>query len=147
MHLKISSRGRYALRFMIDLAQHSTGEVVTLKDVSSRQEISIKYLEQIVTLLNRGGLIRSVRGNQGGYLLTRTPSEYTVGDILRIVEGDLFPVACMEDQPNQCHRYPHCKTIKFWEGLYQTVNTYVDSVTLEDLADECASDGCWFYSI
>lgn len=145
--MKISSRGRYALRFMIDLAQNENGSAVTLKDVSQRQEISIKYLEQIVTLLNRGGLIRSVRGNQGGYLLTRDPKEYTVGDILRTVEGDLFPVACMQDQPNQCARYPICKTIKFWEGLYQTVNNYVDSVTLSDLSEQPCGEEGWAYSI
>ncbi|HNW87117.1 MAG TPA: Rrf2 family transcriptional regulator [Candidatus Limiplasma sp.] len=145
--MKISSRGRYALRFMIDLAQHGNGEAVTLKEVSKRQEISIKYLEQIVTLLNRGGLIRSVRGNQGGYLLTREAKDYTVGDILRIVEGDLFPVACMEEQPNQCTRYPICKTIKFWEGLYGVINRYVDSVTLEDLAAQPEEDNGWSYSI
>jgi len=132
---------------MIDLAQHGNGEAVTLKEVSKRQEISIKYLEQIVTLLNRGGLIRSVRGNQGGYLLTREAKDYTVGDILRIVEGDLFPVACMEEQPNQCTRYPICKTIKFWEGLYGVINRYVDSVTLEDLAAQPEEDNGWSYSI
>lgn len=145
--MKISSRGRYALRFMIDLAQHSTGEAVTLKEVSQRQEISIKYLEQIVTLLNRGGLIRSIRGNQGGYLLAREPKDYTIGEILRIVEGDLYPVACMEDQPNQCPRYGICKTIKFWEGLYKSVNDYVNSVSLEDLAEQTEDDNCWSYSI
>ena len=145
--MKISSRGRYALRFMIDLAQHENGEAVRLKEVSQRQEISVKYLEQIVTLLNRGGLIRSVRGNQGGYLLTREAGNYTIGDILRVVEGDLFPVACMENEPNNCPRYPICKTIRFWDGLYKAVNDYVDSVTLADIADEEADDGSWAYSI
>lgn len=145
--MKISSRGRYALRFMIDLAQHSTGEALTLKEVSQRQEISIKYLEQIVTLLNRGGLIRSIRGNQGGYLLVRDPKDYTIGEILRVVEGDLYPVACMEDQPNQCPRYAICKTIKFWEGLYKSVNDYVNSVSLEELAEQSEDENCWSYSI
>lgn len=145
--MKISSRGRYALRFMIDLAQHGNGEAVTLKEVSQRQEISIKYLEQIVTLLNRGGLIRSVRGNQGGYLLTREPKEYSVGEILRIVEGDLFPVACMEEQPNQCPRYSACETIRFWEGLYKVVNDYVDGVTLEELAEQSVDANAWSYTI
>ena len=145
--MKISSRGRYALRFMIDLAQHSSGEAVTLKEVSQRQEISIKYLEQIVTLLNRGGLIHSVRGNQGGYLLAREPKDYTIGDILRVVEGDLFPVACMENEPNQCPRFAICKTIRFWNGLYKTVNDYVDSVTLDELAEEEPADAGWAYTI
>lgn len=145
--MKISSRGRYALRFMIDLAQHAVGEAITLKDVSQRQEISVKYLEQIVTLLNRGGLIRSVRGNQGGYLLARDPADYTVGDILRVVEGDLLPVSCMENQPNLCPRREICKTLRFWEGLYQTVNQYVDSVTLAQIADDPACESEWVYSI
>lgn len=145
--MKISSRGRYALRFMIDLAQHSSGEAVTLKEVSQRQEISVKYLEQIVTLLNRGGLIRSVRGNQGGYLLAKEASDYTVGEILRIVEGDLFPVTCMENHPNHCPRYTTCKTIGFWEGLYKVVNDYVDGVTLEELAASPEEDAGWDYSI
>jgi len=145
--MKISTRGRYALRFMIDLAQHQNGDAVTLKDISHRQEISVKYLEQIVTLLNRGGLIRSVRGNQGGYLLAREAKAYTIGDILRVVEGDLFPVACMENDPNQCGRYPICKTIRFWNGLYKTVNDYVDSVTLDELAEEEPADAGWAYTI
>lgn len=145
--MKISTRGRYALRFMIDLAQHYGGEAVTLKEVSQRQEISVKYLEQIVTLLNRGGLIRSVRGNQGGYLLAREPARYTVGEILRIAEGDLFPVTCMEDQPNQCPRYSICKTVHFWEGLYQVINDYVDSHTLSDLAEETSEQDAGCYSI
>ena len=145
--MKISTRGRYALRFMIDLAQHQNGDAVTLKDISQRQAISVKYLEQIVTLLNRGGLIHSVRGNQGGYLLARDAKAYTIGDILRVVEGDLFPVACMENDPNQCCRYPICKTIRFWNGLYQTVNDYVDSVTLDELAEEESPDAGWAYTI
>ena len=135
------------MRFMIDLAQHNHGEAVTLKEISQRQEISIKYLEQIVTLLNRGGLIRSVRGNQGGYLLARDAKEYTVGDILRIVEGDLFPVACMENHPNQCERYPACRTIGFWEGLYKVIDSYVNSVTLQDLADQDQEEDGFNYSI
>jgi len=145
--MKISTRGRYALRLMIDLAQHIGTGAVTLKEVSGRQEISVKYLEQIVTLLSRGGLIRSVRGNQGGYLLTREPENYTVGEILRVAEGDLYPVACMEEQPNRCERYFNCKTIKFWEGLYQVIDNYVNAATLKDLADESQPDDFWCYSI
>ena len=145
--MKISTRGRYALRFMIDLAQHFGGEAVTLKEVSQRQDISVKYLEQIVTLLNRGGLIRSVRGNQGGYLLSREPERYTVGEILRIAEGELYPVSCMEDQPNQCARYPECRTVHFWEGLYRVINDYVDSKTLWDLAEEETEPDAGSYSI
>lgn len=145
--MKISTRGRYALRFMIDLALHNNGEPVTLKQVSERQEISIKYLEQIVTLLNRGGMIRSLRGNQGGYLLSREPNDYTIGEILRIAEGDLYPVACMQASPNQCESYNTCKTIRFWEGLYQAIDNYMNAFTLEDLAQEEQPADSWCYSI
>ena len=145
--MKISSRGRYALRLMIDLAQHDNGAAVTLKEISQRQAISIKYLEQIVTLLHRSSLIRSIRGNQGGYLLTRPPTDYTVGEILRAVEGDLFPVACMQESPNHCERFHECRTIHFWEGLYHVVNQYVDSVTLQDLAEQSADSNTWTYTI
>lgn len=145
--MKISTRGRYALRFMIDLAQHNGGEAVTLKEVSQRQEISVKYLEQIVTLLNRGGLIRSLRGNQGGYLLARDPERYTIGEILRIAEGNLYPVACMEEMPNQCPRYAGCQTVRFWEGLYRVISQYVDSFTLQDLARDSAAESADCYTI
>ena len=145
--MKISTRGRYALRFMIDLAQHGGGEAVSLKDVSARQQISTKYLEQIATMLHRGGLIRSVRGNQGGYLLTRAPKDYTVGEILRVSEGDLYPVACMGESPKRCERYASCKTIRFWEGLYSVIDGYVNAASLEDLADETAELDNWCYSI
>lgn len=132
--MKISTKGRYALRFMIDLAQNSCGECVSLKDISRRQGISVKYLEQIVTILVKGGLIRSIRGNQGGYLLAKDPSQYTVGDILRFVEGNLAPVACLDNPLNLCPKKDVCPTIGFWEGLQEVVNKYVDSYTLEDLA-------------
>ncbi|NLI21086.1 MAG: Rrf2 family transcriptional regulator [Clostridiales bacterium] len=145
--MKISSRGRYALRFMIDLAQHRQVDAVTLREVSQRQEISTKYLEQIVTLLNRSGLIRSVRGNQGGYLLARDPKAYTAGDILRAVEGELLPVACLENNPNLCRRHDACNTLRFWEGLYHVVNQYVDGITLQEMADQCDAKTEWSYSI
>ncbi|MBE5808267.1 MAG: Rrf2 family transcriptional regulator [Clostridiales bacterium] len=131
----ISTRGRYALRFMIDLAEHNNGEAVTLRAVSQRQDISVKYLEQIVTLLNRAGLIRSIRGNQGGYVLARAPEEYTAGTILNAVEGTLSPVTCIEQGAETCQRYPICKTVRFWEGLDRVIRDYVDSMTLKDLAE------------
>lgn len=145
--MKISTRGRYALRLMMDLAQHGDAGVVTLKETSQRQEISIKYLEQIVTLSNRGGLIRSVGGNQRGYLLTREPQNYSVGEILRTAEGDLYPVACMEEQPNRCEQYFNCKTIKFWEGLYKVVDDYINGATVQYLTDENVDEDFWCYSI
>ncbi len=131
--MKISTKGRYALRLMIDLAQHNVGEYIPLKDISVRQQISAKYLEQIVVQLARAGFVKSTRGAQGGYQLAKMPSEYTVGDILRITEGSLAPVACLEHEPLDCERSADCVTLDFWRGLYDVINKYVDGVTLEDL--------------
>lgn len=140
--MKISSKGRYALRMMIDIAQHNTGEWITIKDISERQGISVKYLEQIVTNLTKTGLLLSSRGPQGGYMLAKAPDKYTVGQILRVIEGNLAPVACLDNEVNQCERRSICPTIHFWEGLYDVINKYVDSVTLQDLATAyCADDG------
>ena len=133
--MKISTKGRYAVRMMLDLALHNTGEYISLKDISRRQEITVKYLEQIVTALTKNGFLRSQRGNNGGYRLARAPKEYTVGDILRATEGNLVPVACMEDEPNQCGRSAECVMLPFWEGLAKVINDYTDAVTLEDLAE------------
>lgn len=131
--MKISTKGRYSLRLMLDLAQHNTGEYISLKEISARQDISVKYLEQIVSNLTRTGYLKSIRGAQGGYKLAKAPAEYIIGDILRNTEGLIVPVACLEDAPNQCPRYKQCNTIKFWEGLNQTINQYIDQFTLEDL--------------
>ena len=131
--MKISTKGRYALRLMIDLAQHDAGEYISLKEISGRQEISVKYLEQIVILLAKAGFLRSVRGPQGGYKLAKPPQEYKVGDILRLTEGSLAPVACLEHEPTECARYGECPTIAFWQGLAKVVNNYVDGITLQDL--------------
>lgn len=135
-NVKISTKGRYALRVMLDLALHDTGEFISLKDVSARQGITVKYLEQIMTVLTRAGYVRSQRGNNGGYRLAKDPAEYTAGDILRVMEGSLAPVACLEDVPNQCPRAESCPTLPFWEGLADEINTYVDSVTLQNLKDQ-----------
>lgn len=132
--MKISTKGRYALRLMIDLAQHDTDSYIALKEVAVRQNISIKYLEQIITVLCKSGFLKSLRGSQGGYKLSRSPQEYTTGEILRAIEGDLVPVACLQDEVNQCERSDICETIGFWNGLYDVINKYVDSVTLYDLA-------------
>ena len=118
---------------MIDLAQHDAGGYIPLRDISRRQEISAKYLEQIVVQLSRAGFVTSTRGAQGGYQLARHPSEYTVGDILRITEGSLAPVACLEHEPIDCARANECIMLDFWRGLYDVINQYVDSVTLEEL--------------
>lgn len=133
--MKISTKGRYALRLMIDLAQHDAAGYIPLRDISKRQEVSAKYLEQIVVQLSRAGLVTSTRGAQGGYQLARHPSEYTVGEILRITEGSLAPVACLAHDPVECPRAEDCITLGFWRGLYDVVNQYVDSVTLEELVN------------
>lgn len=145
--MKISAKGRYALRFMIDLAEHDEGKYIALKEISRRQEISIKYLEQIVVILSRAGYVKSVRGSQGGYRLAKQPENYTAGDILRLIEGPLAPVACLDDDVNQCPRQTSCSTLKFWEGLYTAVNDYVDSVTLADLMRQHSENAGWDFII
>jgi Rrf2 family protein len=145
--MKISSKGRYALRMMIDIAEHNTGEWVSIKDISERQGISVKYLEQIVTGLSRSGLLTSGRGPQGGYMLTKEPEQYTVGQILRVTEGSLTSVACLESEETQCGRQDICPTIGFWKGLDKVINGYVDSVTLKDLCNAKGAGNGWNFSI
>ena len=128
--MKISTKGRYALRLMIDVAVHGGEEIVSLKDVAARQGISMKYLEQIAGLLGKAGFLRSGRGALGGYRLTKAPEEYTLGSILRLTEGNLAPVACLETEENACERCGVCPTLDFWTGLYAAVNEYVDRSTL-----------------
>lgn len=134
--MKISTKGRYSLRLMIDLAEHGGGKYVSLKDISARQKISLKYLEQIVIQLSKAGFLASVRGPQGGYKLTKRPSQYTVGAILRVTEGSLAPVACLDTKINKCLGYDNCPTVGFWEGLHGLIQKYVDGVTLEDLVNK-----------
>lgn len=132
--MRVSTRGRYALRLMTDVALHGELGYVPLKDVAARQELSIKYLEQIAGVLGKAGFLRSGRGAQGGYRLTRDPAEYTVGSILRLTEGDLAPVTCLAPEENNvCGRCDTCAARDFWAGLYDVVNGYVDRFTLEDL--------------
>ena len=131
--MKISTKGRYALRLMLDLATYNTGEPVSLKNVASRQEISEKYLEQIIPPLTSNGLIVGIQGKGGGYRLTRDPADYKIGEILRLTEKDLAPVECLKDGAPKCERRTTCKTVGFWEGLKDTVNEYLDSSTLRDL--------------
>ncbi len=133
--MKVSTKGRYALRMMIDLAVYGEGEFISLRDVARRQQVSIKYMEQIVGLLTKAGFLYSVRGPQGGYKLARSPDDYTVGDILRITEGSLAPVSCLLAEPNGCARMEHCATLKMWQGLHEHINAYVDNVTLAELVD------------
>lgn len=145
--MKISSKGRYALRMMIDIAEHNTEDWISVKDISERQGISMKYLEQIVINLSKSGLLNSSRGPQGGYMLAKTPEKYTVGQILRIMEGSLAPVACLESEVNQCERQSICPTIAFWKGLDKVINNYVDSVTLQDLIEAKRDNDGWDFSI
>lgn len=138
--MKISTKGRYALRLMLDIAENSNGEYVRLKDVAERQEISEKYLEQICGLLTRAGLVKGVRGAQGGYKLAKGPSGITIGDILRVTEGSLAPVACLDDEINNCPRSGKCASLNFWKSLYKTIEDFVDCKTLQDLIDENGGD-------
>ena len=133
--MKISTKGRYALRLMLDLAMNDTGAPISLKDVAKRQDISDKYLEQIISVLNRAGFVKSVRGAQGGYLLKKEPQEYTVGMILRLTEGSLAPVACLDGDENDCERQESCVTLILWKKICDAVSGVVDHTTLQDLVD------------
>lgn len=132
----ISTKGRYALRVMIDIAQHSNGAYVSLKEISARQEISTKYLEQVIALLNRAGLVSGLRGSNGGYKLVKPADEYTAGEILRAAEGTLAPVACLKNGRSDCPRNIRCSTLSFWDGLNEVISNYVDGVSLQDLAQQ-----------
>lgn len=134
--MKISTKGRYALRMMLDIAQHQQDGVVSLKDIAGRQKVSQKYLEQIVHMLCENGFLNSSRGVKGGYRLANTPNYYTIGDVLRITEGNLAPVSCLESEENSCERYEECQTVYIWEGLKQVVDQYLDSITIQDILDK-----------
>ena len=142
--MQFSTKGRYALRLMVDLAQHRPGTAIPLKDIAARQDISVKYLEQIVTSLARGGLVVSVRGASGGYRLARPAAAVTAGEVLRVAEGGLAPIACLADGAAGCGRGGACVTLGFWRGMQRVVEQYADGVTLEDLAQsaEGANDYC-----
>ncbi|MDD6660148.1 MAG: Rrf2 family transcriptional regulator [Lachnospiraceae bacterium] len=133
--MRISTKGRYALRLMLDLATNCCGDPIRLKDVAKRQEISEKYLEQIISILNKAGFVRSIRGPQGGYVLTRRPEEYTVGMILRLTEGSLAPVECVENTAMPCDREEDCVTKLIWKKLNDAISGVVDNITLADLLD------------
>ncbi len=133
--MKISTKGRYALRMMIDIAEHQKDGYVALKDIASRQEISKKYLEQIALHLSQCGMLRAVRGYQGGYMLARNTEDYTVAEILDAVEGSLAPVSCLEDGQNECPRAAGCKTLPLWTELQRIIMDYLSGVTLLDVAE------------
>lgn len=144
--MKISTKGRYALRLMTDLALHREDGYVSIKVIAERQSISEKYLEQIISILSRAGYVRSVRGAGGGYMLAYPPEKYTVGMILRLTEGDLAPVACLETEDNLCERSGGCPTLFIWERLYDAINEVVDSITLADIAER-SGNGADLYNI
>ena len=144
--MKISTKGRYALRMLIDLALHPEG-YVALKDIAERQNISKKYLEQIVPLLNRSNFLRTNRGYQGGYMLSKPASKYTVGDILRLTEGSLAPISCLVDENNTCPRADDCITLPIWEGLHEVICNYLDSITLQDISEKQNTDNGGEYYI
>lgn len=137
--MKISTKGRYALRMLVDLAEHRNDGYIALKTIAERQDISKKYLEQIVPILNRSDILLTNRGFQGGYMLGRSPSKITVGEILRLTEGSLEPVMCMVGEgDNPCSRSADCPTLPVWMGLNKVINEYLNSITLQDVVDQSA---------
>ena len=133
--MKISTKGRYALRLMLDMALNNTGNPIRIKDIAARQNISDKYLEQIVSVLNKAGFVKSIRGPHGGYKLTKRPEQYTVGMILRLTEGSLAPVSCLDDEVNMCDRQEECVTLILWRKLDDAIKSVIDNVTLADLLE------------
>ena len=133
--MKISTKGRYSLRMLVDLAEHKGDGFISLRDIAERQGVSKKYLEQLVFLLNQPDMLRTNRGYQGGYMLAKEPDQYTVGQILRLTEGGLNPVACLDDDPIQCERSNICRTLPIWKGLQNVINDYLDNITLQMIID------------
>ena len=133
--MKISTKGRYALRLMLELAMDNSGKPVRIRDIAKKQGISDKYLEQIISVLNKAGFVRSHRGPQGGYLLARSPKDYTVGEILRLTEGPLSPVDCVDETLFDCPRKHECATAILWKKLDEAISGVVDNIRLEDLKD------------
>lgn len=131
--MMISTRGRYSLRVMIDLAEHFGEGFIPMKEIADRQGISLKYLERFVPALSKSGFIEGVQGKGGGYRLTKKPEEYTIGEILRVVEGNLAPVSCLECGAEPCPREKECRTILMWKNLQKVINEYFDGITLKDL--------------
>ena len=132
----ISTRGRYALRLLLDLAEHQEEGYISLKDISERQDISLKYVEQLMPHLIEGGMLETARGKSGGYRLARSADKYPLGEILRITEGSLAPVKCLSTDENICPRKEKCETLPVWEELDRLISDYLDGVTLQDLIDQ-----------
>lgn len=132
----VSTRGRYALRVLVEMAEHSSDERIPLKEISEKQGISQKYMESIMTLLSKNGFVDAIHGKGGGYMLNRKPKEYRIGDILRLTEGTLAPVACLEKNAEQCPKQNVCRTVGMWRKLDELIESYLDSVTIADLMKE-----------
>lgn len=145
--MKISTKGRYAVRMIVDLAEHRSDGFIALKDIAERQNISKKYLEQIVPLLNRSGILKANRGYQGGYMLAKRPDELTVCEILKITEGSIAPVACLDFEPIQCERSEECSTLYIWEGLYKVITDYLKGITIQSILDRVSEGGYNNYTI
>ena len=145
--MKVSTKGRYALRMLLDLAENKAEGFVPLKEIAKRQNISKQYLEQIVTLLSTSNILRANRGKQGGYMLAKAPSQITVSQVLRITEGNFAPVACLEDEVNQCDRVSICKTLSMWTGLYKVITNYLEGITLLDMQKEHEEQRAYDYVI
>lgn len=137
--MMISTKGRYALRVMVDLTEHNTDTYIPLKDIAERQEISQKYLESIMTVLSKVGFVDALHGKGGGYRLNRSPNEYTVGSVLKLTEGTLAPVACLENEHNKCDRAAKCRTLPMWTELDRLINNYLEGITVGDLAGNISS--------
>lgn len=135
--MMISTKGRYALKIMIDLAENAGERPVNIKSVSKRQDISVKYIEQIISSLVKAGFVKSVRGSQGGYFLTRSPEQYSVGEILRAAEGDISPVECVSTDKTPCSKENICLLRPLWKELDEAVNHVVDNHTLKDIMGGC----------
>ena len=147
--MKISTKGRYALRMIVDLAESGSDDYVALKEIAERQNISKKYLEQIVPILTRGGILSTNRGYQGGYRLSRNPSLITCGEVLRLTEGSLAPIACLENgvENIDCERKNECMTLPLWIGLSRVINNYLDGITVQDIIDQHNNLGADEYMI
>ncbi|MDY4413917.1 MAG: RrF2 family transcriptional regulator [Ruminococcus sp.] len=138
--MKISTKGRYALRLMCDIAMNQNGNPIPLKEIAERQNISVKYLEQIVIILSRAGFLKSIRGAQGGYKLVNSPDYYTVGMVLRLTEGSIAPVSCLDDEINNCPRVNECQTLFVWENIYKAICDVVDNITIQDIISHQTSN-------
>ena len=138
--MRISTKGRYALRLMCDIAMNQNGNPIPLKEIAERQNISVKYLEQIVIILSRAGFLKSIRGAQGGYKLVNSPDYYTVGMVLRLTEGSIAPVSCLDDEINNCPRVNECQTLFVWENIYKAICDVVDNITIQDIISHQTSN-------